>query len=490
MMRSLYSGVSGLRVHQTKMDVIGNNIANVNTVGFKASSVNFSDIYYQTLQSATGPNETTGAAGQNAKQIGLGASVASIVASITQTGGSQRTDNPYDVMISGDSFFIVNKGGTNYFTKAGDFLPDKNGTLATSSGAVVMGWKPDPADPTTILKDTVSPLRIISPENLFSPPEATTEANIAGNIDPQDKDIVHSGSGKFVSTSFYDSIGQEYTAKYKVLQTGGSTSAYDVSLTDITDKNGKSIFVKYDEANKKYVANTAIGNVKFGGQTLPKITDTNVDPVTGKITWPASTGNNTMSFNAAGKFIGIDETATPPTTPSDTSKKLELSITVTGNNPFKNINVDFSTITQYGASGTTTIEGDNGTTDGKNGGRKAGTMNGIGIDTAGKIYGKYDNGDSRLLGQIAVASFSNPSGLESVGDNMFAETQNSGNFDGIGHDVTSDGGAMTSGILEMSNVDLSAQFTDMITTQRGFQANSRIITTSDTLLEELINLKR
>ncbi|QHQ62079.1 flagellar hook-basal body complex protein [Anaerocolumna sedimenticola] len=490
MMRSLYSGVSGLRVHQTKMDVIGNNIANVNTVGFKASSVNFSDIYYQTLQSATGPNETTGAGGQNAMQIGLGSSVASIVASITQTGGSQRTDNPYDVMISGDSFFIVNSGGTNYFTKAGDFLPDENGTLTTSSGAVVMGWQPDPADPTTILKDTVSPLRVMSPENLFSEPEATTEANISGNIDPQDKNIVSSGSGEFVSISFYDSIGQEYTAKFKVLQTTTSTSVYNVTLSDITDKNGKSIFVTYDETNKKYIANAAIGTVKFGGQTLPDIADSNVDPDTGEITWPASTGTNTMSFNASGKFIGIDDSATAPTASADDTKSLGLSIGVTGNNPFKDVNVDFSTITQYGASGTTSIEGDNGTTDGKKGGRKAGTMTGIGIDESGKIYGKYDNGDSKLLGQIAVASFSNPSGLEAVGNNMFAETLNSGSFDGIGHDVTSDGGGMTTGVLEMSNVDLSAQFTDMITTQRGFQANSRVITTSDTLLEELINLKR
>ncbi|MGB8452100.1 MAG: flagellar hook protein FlgE [Anaerocolumna sp.] len=490
MMRSLYSGVSGLRVHQTKMDVIGNNIANVNTVGFKASSVNFSDIYYQTIQSATGPNETTGAGGQNAMQIGLGSSVASIVASITQTGGAQRTDNPYDIMISGDSFFIVNSGGVNYFTKAGDFLPDKNGTLTTSSGATVMGWQVDPDDPTTILKDTVSPLRILSPENLYSEPEATTEAYISGNIDPQDEDITDGGNGKLVTVSFYDSIGQQYTAKYNVLQTSTSTSAYNVTLSDIVDKNGQSIFVTKDSTTGKYSANAAIGTVKFGGQTLPAITDADVDPDTGEITWPASTGTNTMSFDASGKFIGIDDTATAPTAAADDTKSLGLSITVTGDNPFKDINVDFTTITQYGASGTSTIAGENGTTDGKNGGRKAGTMTGVGIDESGKIYGKYDNGESKLLGQIAVASFSNPSGLESVGGNMFAETQNSGSFDGIGHDVTSDGGGMTTGVLEMSNVDLASQFTDMITTQRGFQANSRIITTSDTLLEELINLKR
>ena len=148
MMRSLYSGISGLSVHQTKMDVIGNNIANVNTVGFKASKVSFSDVFYQTVQSATGPNESTGAAGQNAMQIGLGSTVSSIVSSPTKTGGAQRTDNPFDIMINGDSFFVVNQGGTNYFTKAGNFKVDANGTLATTSGGTVMGWQVDPNDPT------------------------------------------------------------------------------------------------------------------------------------------------------------------------------------------------------------------------------------------------------------------------------------------------------------------------------------------------------
>jgi flagellar hook protein FlgE len=155
MMRSLFSGVSGLKVHQTKMDVIGNNIANVNTIGFKASSVNFSDVLYQTTQHASGPNADTGTTGRNAKQIGLGANVASITASMTTPGASQRTDNPFDVMIEGDSFFIVNSGGSNYFTKAGAFGVDEFGTLCTSTGASVMGWQVDPNDPTKTIADAV-----------------------------------------------------------------------------------------------------------------------------------------------------------------------------------------------------------------------------------------------------------------------------------------------------------------------------------------------
>jgi flagellar hook protein FlgE len=479
MMRSLYSGVSGLRIHQTKMDVIGNNIANVNTVGFKASSVTFSDVFYQTIQGATGPNETTGAAGQNAKQIGLGSNVASITTSITQTGGSQRTDNPFDVMISGDSFFVVNSGGSNYFTKAGSFNVDANGTLCTATGATVMGWQVDPNDNTKTIAAAVSPLKIMSPENLFSAPAATTNAYISGNIDSKDTQIAT--SGKNVNVSFYDNMGQSYTAELNVKQTTTATNQYSVGVTDIKGADGKSIFVKesVDAAGVKTYAGTGITSFNFDG-TAYTVT---VNNTTGAITMAPTTSPTILRFDGAtGKFAGIGAV-----TDTDKSVKFKVNGTV---NPFAEIDVDFSSITMYASSGSSSLESTKGSLTGAGAGKKVGNMTGVSIDTAGKIYGKYDNGDSILLGQIAVASFSNPAGLESIGNSMFAETQNSGDFDGIGHDVTSDGGNFTTGVLEMSNVDLSAQFTEMITTQRGFQANSRIITTSDTLLEELINLKR
>ncbi len=490
MMRSLYSGVSGLRVHQTKMDVIGNNIANVNTVGFKASSVNFSDVYYQTIQSATGPNAATGAGGQNAKQIGLGASVASIVASITQPGGAQRTDNPFDIMITGDAFFIVNSGGTNYFTKDGAFGVDGNGTLTTASGATVMGWQVDPKDDTAVVKATVSPLNIMAPQNLYSEPKATTNTYISGNIDYKDTQLADGATGKMVSVSFFDNLGQEYRANLKVNQTADSTNEYNVTVADILDANGNSIFVK------KTVADD--GTVTYGTSTITSFTFGNpastynaaVDTTTGEVTLTGGTASILRFSGSTGEFQGVGSTDTA------TTKGLDLKITAPSaeDDPFSTVNIDFSSVTMFGDD--TDLEANKGsiTDDGSisdtGAGRQAGSMTGISIDTSGKIYGKYDNGDSRLLGQIAVASFSNPAGLESVGGNVFAETQNSGSFDGVGHDVTSDGGSFTTGVLEMSNVDLAAQFTDMITTQRGFQANSRIITTSDTLLEELINLKR
>ncbi len=483
MMRSLYSGVSGLRVHQTKMDVIGNNIANVNTVGFKGSSVTFSDVYYQTLQSASGPNAQTGSGGTNAKQIGLGANVASIVASITQTGGSQRTDSPYDFMISGNSFFIVNSGGTNYFTKAGAFGTDTEGNLITPSGAKVMGWQVDPSDPTKTIAATVSPIKINSPENAYSEPQATTNTYVSGNIDYKDTQLT-SAAGKIVNVEFYDNLGQRYTANLKVTQTA-STNEYKVDLTDILDVNGKSIFVKETPGGTPVYSKSSYTGFTFGGVTYT----TAVDGATGKLTLTGSGTPDLLQFDAnTGKFKGVGTGATP------TGKGFDL--TIAGNpNPFKTVNMDFSTVNMYENGGKTVLEPEKGsiTSTGVSvvgAGRKAGNMTGFKADDSGRIYGTYDNGDTKLLGQIAVASFSNPAGLESIGGNMFAQTLNSGSFDGVGHDVKSDGGKINSGMLEMSNVDLSAQFTEMITTQRGFQANSRIITTSDSLLEELINLKR
>ncbi|MDF2800152.1 MAG: hypothetical protein K0S61_55 [Anaerocolumna sp.] len=474
MMRSLYSGISGLSVHQTKMDVIGNNIANVNTVGFKASSVSFSDVFYQTVQSATGPNGTTGSAGQNAMQIGLGSKVASIVSSPDKTGGAQRTDNPFDIMINGSSFFVVNSGGSNYFTKAGNFTVDANGTLCTSSGASVMGWQVDPSDPTKTKADTVSALKIMAPENLYSAPQATTNVYVSGNIDMKDEQIASGAAGKVVNLSFYDNLGQAYNAKLVVKQSATDPSQYTTKLEDITDANGQSLFAKSNGATPPVYSGTGY-TVAFGGATYA------LNTTTGKIETSGTLPN--LSFNGStGKFEFAGAAG---------SKGLNMVISSTGDNTFaSSINVDFSTITMYAGSGTSKLESTMGNLEGLGTGRKAGNMSGLSVDTNGKIYGSYDNGDSRLLGQIAVASFSNPAGLESVGGNMFAETQNSGKFDGVGQDVSSDGGSFTTGVLEMSNVDLSAQFTEMITTQRGFQANSRVITTSDTLLEELINLKR
>ena len=498
MMRSLYSGVSGLKVHQTKMDVIGNNISNVNTVGFKASNVTFADILYQTTQAATGPNEETGRAGQNGMQVGLGAGMAAITASIGTTGGSQRTDNPFDLSIEGEGFFVVSTGAENYFTKAGSFTIDANGNLCTPAGYTVMGWGVDPANDTKILADSVRPLQIMGAENMYSNPEATTKVSFSGNIDSADTQMA---TGRATNFTFYDKMGQSYTVKLKVTQDTTNDDVvvnnnYKVEITDVLDANGDSLFVvARDNGEGKiiYEPSQVFTQVSFGGKTFT-IGQKGINPDDGTFTLEPEGGTPPiLSFNAeTGRFQSVGSTEGAPE--GDEQKTLAFSIAPTSADkeahPFEEVEVDFSELTMYANSGKTTLEGQKGGYDGAGRGRAAGSMSGCTVDTTGKIYGIYDNGDQKLLGQVVIANFANVSGLEAIGNSMFAETLNSGEFDGIGEDISVSGGSLKVGVLEMSNVDLAAQFTDMITTQRGFQANSRIITTSDTMLEELINLKR
>lgn len=487
MMRSLYSGVSGLKVHQTKMDVIGNNIANVNTIGFKASTVQFSDVFYQTTQSASGANALTGMAGMNAKQIGLGTTLSSISASMSTQGGAQRTDNATDIMITGNAFFVVNNGNGNYFTKNGSFTIDGSGYLATESGYYVMGWSPDPENPNKIKQDTVNKIAIQTPENSTTPPEATTDVTLKGNIDKTDSNLA--GDGYIISSEFYDNLGNAYTAKFKLTTAGTATglNQYKMALAGITDKDGKA------------VTSALIGNVKFGND------DYTIDAngvITGTAITDPKAATASLYFDAnTGAFVSSSPNATAPTLPITPATQIDnLDMTITAGVPTTGtetlfgdagvIKYDVSSITQYSTTGACSISSSKGSLENTGAGKKVGNLSGISIQTDGKIYGSYDNGTSKLLGQIAVANFANPAGLESIGGSLFAATQNSGEFDGKGKDVSEDGGKFSTGVLEMSNVDLSSEFTNMITTQRGFQANSRIITTSDTLLDELINLKR
>lgn len=548
MLRSMYSAVSGLKTHQTRMDVIGNNIANVNTVAFKSSSVTFSDILYQTTSNASGANATTGTGGVNAKQIGLGTTAAATKVSITSAGASETTGNPFDIRLTdknSTNFFIVNNGSENVFTRSGSFYVDGSGNLCMSStGYTVMGWQ---VDETTgeIRKDTVSALRIMQEKNLTSAPEATTQATIAGVLDENDTDVKND-AGRVMNLNFYDNLGYQYTAKFAIKSTG-TDGKYTVELTSVLDSNNQNITAKltkqqmsqlfgnyqadatlgqyglakgctYDAATKQYEKdgkkyqvsadstvfqevgkpnNTVSITEIFSGITTTMANDikdktskTNVefDTATGHATVKGEKTSYDLVFDTStGKFASIGGD-----TPSTMLNMSVLSSGLLNNNGnFQNISVDFSQCLNYEHGGKSTIGADAGATDGTTGkGRKLGAMTGISIDTSGRIYGTYDNGNTELLGQIAVAQFSNASGLEKVGESCYRTTLNSGEFDGIGVEISADGSSMTTGELEMSNVDLSSEFTSMITTQRGFQANSRVITTSDTLLEELVNLKR
>ena len=412
-----------------------------------------------------------------------------------------------------------------------------------------MGWQ---VDETTgeIRKDTVSALRIMQEKNLTSAPEATTQATIAGVLDENDADV-KSDAGKVMNLNFYDNLGYQYTAKFAIKATA-KDGEYTVELTSILDSNNKNITEGFTQAQMKEIfGNTDTETTIASYSTTLAGCGYTYDPTTGELktadaaatvvkinkdgtladgsgktikdVFGVSDGNlkniqnsiaagntdyvfkdvtnadgthsyqvvkksatNLLKFNTEdGKFSSIG---------GGTDKSVELNLNTTSlnaNGNFANINVDFTQCLNYNNSGKSTIGADAGAVDGTTGkGRKLGAMTGISIDTNGRIYGTYDNGNTELLGQIAVAQFSNASGLEKVGESCYRTTLNSGEFDGIGVEISADGSSMTTGELEMSNVDLSSEFTSMITTQRGFQANSRVITTSDTLLEELVNLKR
>ncbi len=561
MMRSMYSAVSGLKTHQTRMDVIGNNIANVNTVAFKSSSVTFQDILYQNTSGASGANATTGTGGINAKQIGLGVSTGATNISITNPGAAETTGGAFDVRLSDQTttnFFIVSTGTENLFTRSGSFYVDGAGNLCmTSTGYTVMGWQ---VDPTTglIRKDTVSPLRVMQPSNMTSPPEATTKANASGIVDKFDTDVV-SDSGLVKNLSFYDKLGYSYTARFLIKDTGETVvngqncKRYTVELEKILDSDGNNItagmskedigkifgnfdpntvFATYEGGNGTTINatngdvtipdpnnagqtitvrhNAANGNFEDINNTANTYTYAQVLGISTKMQGMITNGEATLSFNATGGNGGTPAyQVTGPSATYDLNFSAEdgtfvgingldavnLNLAASGLFPdgnFENIEIDFSKLQNTNNGGKSTAVIDAGDVDdaAEGVGKKLGALIGLSIDNSGKIWGTYDNGNTTVLGQIAVAQFANAAGLEKVGDNCYTTTLNSGEFDGIGVEIDADGSKMTSGELEMSNVDLASEFTSMITTQRGFQANSRTITTSDTLLEELINLKR
>ena len=552
MMRSLYSGVAGLKTHQTRMDVIGNNIANVNTTAYKSSSMTFSELMSQTTQKASGANATTGVGGTNAKQIGLGVKAGAINTAITTQGSAQSTGNPFDIMITGDNFFVVSNGSENFFTRDGSFYVDGAGNLAmTSTGYNVMGWG---VDETTgnIKQDTVTALRIMSAANMTYPPEATTQANISGILDENDKDVT-SANGKTVNLNFFDARGYSYTAKFTFKQSGEpNTNVYSMELTKLLDSTGAEIDISaLDFGNRtqqkmetKVTLNTdaymwdgKVLKTKDGTTEVANLADIfnqdgslitpqddaaaqkqqkALDAIAKAYGYEGSTdeflnlyitsaadpkqqltmqdllgnmmaGKNTDILPADGSTITMEGRYFEGTTVvfnkdtgklesvggSTTNLGINAAFSQLGGN-FSDITIDLSECTNYDNKGTSTIGATSGDLDGLGTGRRLGDMIGVFIQKDGMIYASYDNGMTKLLGQIATAAFANASGLEKEGDNLYSATLNSGEFDGIGVDITAGGGYMSPGQLEMSNVDLSSEFTEMITTQRGFQANSRI----------------
>ncbi|HPZ63064.1 MAG TPA: flagellar hook protein FlgE [Halanaerobiales bacterium] len=425
MMRSMYAGVSGLKTHQTRMDVIGNNIANVNTAGFKASRVTFKEMLSQTLSGAKAPQDNRG--GMNPQQVGLGVSLGSIDTNHVQ-GNLQSTGLGTDLAIQGNGYFIVNNGTQNFYTRAGALTLDENGNLVNASnGYIMQGWLANNG-----IINTNSPLTGIRiPIGDTMAPQASTEAVFAGNLNAADR------VDWTATIDIYDSQGQKHTLTLKFTHTGNDT-----------DNDNGNDTVNDNEWN---------WTATIDGATLGGSNEVDSDEITG-----------TIIFGGDGKVVEV------------TGNTFDIDFN-NGTDQITGFRLDLSAVTQ--------MAGDN-TLDGLYAdGYSMGSLESFSIDNAGVITGSYSNGLTKAIGQIAVANFSNAGGLTRVGDTLFAESQNSG-IAQIGAAGTAGRGKISAGTLEMSNVDLAEQFTDMITTQRGFQANSRIISTTDEMLQDLVNLKR
>jgi len=389
MLRSLYSGISGLRSHQTMLDVTGNNIANVNTAGFKSSTTQFQDTLSQITQGAGGPQ--TGIGGTNPAQIGLGVQVAGISTNFSQ-GSAQATGKATDLMISGDGFFVTRLGNDTVYTRAGAFDFDADGRLVSGDGKIVQGYSATNG----VINDGGALGDITLPLNAAAPAQATSSATVGGNL-PSESAV---GDKIVRDTKVFDANGLERTLTLTFTRT---TGGWDASATD---GNG-------------------------GATTSLAFTD-------GKQTGAAS-----LALNG--------------------------------------VTVDLSGVTGFAALNTTSITDQNG--------RAAGTLQGFSLAKDGTLMGQFSNGSTVALGRVALATFANPGGLEKEGNSGYRATANSGAAT-VGAPGSPGIGSLASGSLEMSNVDLSQEFTNLIVAQRGFQANARIITTSDEVLQELTNLKR
>ncbi|WP_349729647.1 flagellar hook protein FlgE [Peribacillus frigoritolerans] len=421
MLRSMYSGISGLKNLQTKLDVIGNNVANVNTYGFKKSRVTFSDAMNQTVSGASAATANKG--GTNSKQIGLGSTIATIDTIHTQSS-LQTTGRDLDLGISGDGYFVVKQGDSLSYTRAGNFYLDDNGTLVNANGLKVQAYK---VDENGKRSKTIGDVAVNV--NAILPAIATTKISVSGNLAADAID------------------GTVFSQQMKVVDENGK----EQTATIYFQKNGDDKWELFDEEP------AALGDTST---TKPK-------PFT------------SVKFDANGQIVAADKTQAGQTINISSGKEDDSDTTVDESVQKVKLDFDFSNLTQVKGSTTALVNPD---------GNKEGKLESFNIGASGEINGVYSNGLITTLGQLAVAKFSNASGLTKTGGNTFQESINSGtaniNIAGEGR------GVIASGSLEMSNVDLSEEFTEMIVAQRGFQSNSRIITTSDEILQELVNLKR
>ena len=491
MMRSLFSGVSGLKSHQTRMDVIGNNIANVNTIGFKSSRVTFADTLYQTQTGAAAPTDTVG--GTNPKQIGLGVGVASIDL-LFNDASTQSTGKNTDLALSGNGLFVVSRdqdGKDKYYTRAGNFSFDANyNYVVPGSGYHVVGWNAD-ASGSIDTKGTPTGIKIKDAMRSMGA-KATTLISYKGNMNSSVPTIVsmtdQTGSPaaspahvdgttiKSLTLKLSDGTTQTVTAKSNYeYKTGNSLPI--TTIANVYDSLGNLHKVPF-LFTKVPSGALPLGHDKWEVTVSPGVdSGGNLDPVgTCSIkeedgSWTTVTmGAQTLQFDQNGKYVSGSGSPTLTLTNGAGSSGGTNTMTAT---------VDLASLTQY--SGSDTIKADYD-------GNAAGTLKEINTDQSGILTGTYTNGEKRSLAQIAVAQFDNAPGLTKAGANLYAESNNSGTANI--KSVNALGLTLTPSALEMSNVDIANEFADMVVTQRGFQSNSKVITVGDEMLETVINMKR
>lgn len=482
MLRSLFTGISGLSVHQTMLDVTSNNIANVNTTGFKSASTRFEDTFSQLVRSGAAPrlNER---GGMNPSQVGLGVKLQSITQNFTG-GAAQMTGRNLDTMINGDGFYVLKKSnGTSVYTRNGSFGLDAQGQLVAADGSFVQGWMADEKGKVESAGAT---------KNITLPLTSTFEANptkkitYKGNL-PADQ-VKNEAGDAFIKTEIvrvFDDKGNPHNVLLKFSRPDYAAPgvAPKWKLTAYDADAYKALDGKTDEQEKGLDQGGARINL-IKGATTGGTGGTGGTGTPGG-TGGTSDGSLTIDFKSDGT---LDKAS------KDALKGVQFQIQQVNVDPnTKKVTVAKGTVakdkTTLDLSALTGYAGVNSAAHDTIDGNAAGTMTGFSIEADGTIRGTFSNGDTRALAKVAVASFSNPLGLEKAGSSYFVESGNSGQPQ-IGEAGSGTRGSMTGGAIEMSNVDLAAEFTNLILSQRGFQANSRVITTSDEILQELVNMKR
>lgn len=463
MMRSLYSGVSGMQNHQTRMDVIGNNISNVNTTGFKRGRVNFQDLISQQMSGAAKPTDELG--GVNPKEVGLGMNIASIDTVHTQ-GSLQTTGIQTDVAISGNGFFVMKAGEKSFYTRAGTFGLDNQGTLVNpGNGMRVQGWQAKDMGGRLVLNTSSQTEDLVIPVGSKIAARATTNVDYACNLDKRLPEIPEGASAADVATStwatefkVYDNFGEEHTLNVSFTRVPGTQNQWKATV-NVDPTNAEATATRVGLNTTDGTANSF--NVTFDNNgMLQAVTDS-----AGNNTAPAGKVQVQVSYNVMG--------ANPDANGAPTRQTFNVNLGEIGS--------VHNTVTQFAEKSSTKAYEQDGFT--------MGYLENFKIDQSGVITGVYSNGANRTLGQIAMASFANQGGLEKAGENTYVQSNNSG-VANVSVSGVAGKGKLIAGALEMSNVDLTEQFTDMIVTQRGFQANSKTIQTSDTLLETVLSLKR